>query len=100
MNADLGPEGYVAAGTAMGAVLVKIMGLVFRRDERLRREFHREIQELRDEVKRLSVQVDDWREKYYALVHKNLELKNEHARMKQEITVLQGAIPQPAPGSH
>lgn len=52
--------------------------------EAIRKELRGEIDYLKDKIKTIQKEVDDWREKYYKLLQEHTELSIKYQLLKQE----------------
>ncbi len=90
------PETYVAIGTFVGVALTKLLGVIIAREYtdsfKIRQELRLEVKRLSDDLKRLSEDVDTWKDKYYELVEENLKLKSECERLELQISDLRSEV--------
>lgn len=92
---------YAAVWTTVGVLGAKLIDRVFRHKKielddaaKLRRELHLELDSMNKRIVALSVELDHWKGKYYALVEENIELKRECADLRASVEELQHNDPQ------
>jgi hypothetical protein len=83
---------YGLIGTLIGGVGVKFLERVFARGDRklddataIRKELWEELNRLRLRIESLEGELDEWREKYFAVLAENTELKIENKQLRLQL---------------
>lgn len=84
MQGEQSPEGWIAAGAALGAVVSKIIGFALRKFFSESTNLKKELKEMRRELREVQEQIDHWKGRYWSLHEENAKLRAELARFKVE----------------
>ena len=89
-------DGWVAAaGAVIGGILLKFLDRAFQVQDRssqaetdLRKELRDEVRELRAQLTVVSTQLDSWKEKYFAVLADNTQMKAKLEELSQRQTAI------------
>jgi chromosome segregation ATPase len=90
-------DGWVAGvGAIFGGILLKLLDRSFqvrdstnKEETDLRKELRDEVRELRTQLSQLSAQLDSWKEKYFAVLADNTQMKSRIEEMSARQVVIQ-----------
>jgi predicted RNase H-like nuclease (RuvC/YqgF family) len=86
------PETYAGIGVVVGVAITKILSFLIKNNlsesTLIRKELRQEVTLLRDEIKQLHNELDEWKDRFYKLNFENTKLKAEMLILKQKVNTI------------